>query len=201
MFLRRKNTLILYAALITMPLLSFRMHGRRSPHQETSWSARRAIPCPPVPGTGLSPTQLTAGAANRFDEGSFADLLPNQERDSFFLDARQEFGKLDLWYQGWLSERDFDERVAPASGQLRVPNTNAFFVAPAALGSPAFVNVEYRFLAEDADPRLSGYENAHAERASARATTWAATGASKATRISARIAASSVVARSPMAPH
>lgn len=117
-------------------------------------------PLPAGPGTGLDPAQLTAGTANRFDEGSFADLLPNQERDSFFLDARQEFGKLDLWYQGWLSERDFDERVAPASGQLRVPNTNAFFVAPAALGSPAFVNVEYRFLAEDADPRLSGYENA-----------------------------------------
>ena len=117
-------------------------------------------PLPAGPGTGLDPTQLTAGAGNRFDEGSFADLLPNQERDSFFLDVRQEFGRLDLWYQGWLSEREFDERVAPASGQLRVPNTNAFFTAPAALGSPAFVNVEYRFLAEDADPRLSGYENA-----------------------------------------
>jgi iron complex outermembrane receptor protein len=117
-------------------------------------------PLPAGPGTGLNPAQLTAGAGNRFDEGSFADLLPNQERDSFFLDARQEFGRLDVWYQGWLSEREFDERVAPASGQLRVPNTNAFFVAPAALGSPAFVNVEYRFLAEDADPRLSGYEDA-----------------------------------------
>jgi len=117
-------------------------------------------PLPAGSGTGLDPSQLTPGIANRFDEGSFADLLPNQERDSFFLNARQEFGKLDIWYQGWLSEREFDERVAPASGQLRVPNTNAFFTAPAALGSPAFVNVEYRFLAEDANPRLSGYENA-----------------------------------------
>ncbi len=117
-------------------------------------------PLPAGPGTGLTPAQLTAGTGNRFDEGAFADLLPNQERDSFFLDARQEFGRLDLWYQGWYSEREFDERVAPASGQLRVPNTNAYFVAPAALGSPTFVNVEYRFLAEDADPRLKGYENA-----------------------------------------
>lgn len=117
-------------------------------------------PLPAGPGTGLTPAQLTAGTGNRFDEGAFADLLPNQERDSFFLDARQEFGRLDIWYQGWYSEREFDERVAPASGQLRVPNTNAYFVAPAALGSPAFVNVEYRFLAEDADPRLKGYENA-----------------------------------------
>ncbi|MBM0106315.1 TonB-dependent receptor [Steroidobacter sp. S1-65] len=123
-------------------------------------SGTTRYPLPAGPGTGLSPDQLTAGAANRFDEGRFADLLPNQERDSFFVDARQEFGRFDVWYQGWYSEREFDERVAPASGQLRVPNTNPWFVAPAALPSATFVNVEYRFLAEDADPRLEGYENA-----------------------------------------
>lgn len=112
-------------------------------------------------GTDITPGSLVAGAPNRFDEGSFSDLLPNQERDSFFLDARHQFGLFDVWYQGWASRRDFDERVSPASGQLRVPNTNAYFVAPAALGAPDFVNVEYRFLNEDADPRLIGYENAH----------------------------------------
>ena len=117
-------------------------------------------PLPPGDGTGLSPATLVPGAPNRFDDAAAGDLLPNQERDTFFLDARQEFGDFTAWYQGWFSRRDFDERVAPASGQLRVPNTNPYFVAPAALGSPAFVNVEYRFLAEDADPRLVGYENA-----------------------------------------
>ena len=123
-------------------------------------SGTTRYPLPAGPGTGLTPADLAAGTSNRFDEGQFADLLPNQQRDSFFVDARQEFGRFDVWYQGWYSEREFDERVAPASGQLRVPNTNPWFVAPAALGSPAFVNVEYRFLAEDSDPRLSGYENA-----------------------------------------
>jgi iron complex outermembrane receptor protein len=118
-------------------------------------------PLPPGNGTGIPPGSLAAGAPNRFDEGSFPDLLPNQERDTFFLDARQDFGNFTAWYQGWYSERDFDERVAPASGQLlRVPNTNPYFVAPVALGSPAFVSVDYRFLAEDSDPRLIGYENA-----------------------------------------
>lgn len=119
-----------------------------------------AYPLPEGSGTGIDRTQLTPGAPNLFDEGAFADLLPTQERDSFFLDARQEFGRWDLWYQGWYSGRDFDERVAPASGQLLVRNTNAFFTAPAALGSPASVNVGYRFLKEDPDPRLTGYENA-----------------------------------------
>jgi iron complex outermembrane receptor protein len=117
-------------------------------------------PLPATNGTGLSSGQLTAGTANVFDDGSFADLLPDQKRDSFFLSAHQTFGRFDAWYQGWYSRRKFSERVAPASGQLRVPNTNAFFVAPAALGTPSSVTVEYRFLAEDADPRLSGRENA-----------------------------------------
>jgi iron complex outermembrane receptor protein len=117
-------------------------------------------PLPAGSGTGLSGSQITAGASNKFDDGTFPDLLPEQKRDGFFLDAYQTFGRFDAWYQGWYSRRKFDERVAPASGQLRVPNTNAFFVAPAALGNPAFVTVEYRFLAEDSDPRLTGYENA-----------------------------------------
>ena len=123
-------------------------------------SGTTRYPLPNGAGTGLSPASLVAGAPNRFDEGTAPDLLPQQERDTFFLDARQEFGPFTAWYQGWASRRDFDERVSPASGQLRVPNTNPYFVAPAALGAPAFVNVEYRFSAEDSDPRLTGYENA-----------------------------------------
>src|SRR5690606_31868588 len=120
-------------------------------------------PLPAGDGTSLTPDQLTAGAANRFDEPWASDLLPKQERNSFFVDARHEFGGWDLWYQGWISDRDFEERVTPASGQLRVPNTNPWFVAPADLGSPDFVNVEYRFVAEDAHPELVGDEKARPE--------------------------------------
>lgn len=123
-------------------------------------SGTTRYPLPAGNGVGLTGAQLTAGASNRFDDGTFPDLLPDQERNGFFLDAHQAFGRFDAWYQGWYSRRKFDERVAPASGQLRVPNTNPWFVAPAALGTPTSVNVEYRFTAEDADPRLTGYENA-----------------------------------------
>src|SRR5690606_19770223 len=124
-------------------------------------SGTTRYPLPDGPGTALDPASIVAGAANRFDEARFADLLPNQERDSFFLDARHTFGRFDVWYQGWYSKRDFSERVAPALGQLRVPNTNAFYVAPAALGSPAFVTVEYRFLAEYANPVLRVSVSSH----------------------------------------
>lgn len=123
-------------------------------------SGTTRYPLPNTAGTGIAPSSLVAGAPNKFDDGAFPDLLPRQERDTAFLDARQDIGPVTLWYQGWMSRRDFDERVSPASGSLRVPNTNAYFVAPAALGNPAFVTVEYRFLAEDTDPRLVGEENA-----------------------------------------
>lgn len=119
------------------------------------------FPLPAGSGVGLTPAQLTAGTANRFDDGAFADLVPSQKRDTLFLDARQEVGPVELWFQGFFTDRDFEERVAPASGQLRVPNTNAFFVAPAALGAATFVNVEYRFIAEDSNPRLVGSERAY----------------------------------------
>jgi iron complex outermembrane receptor protein len=124
-------------------------------------SGTTRYPLPPGNGVGLTPPQLTAGAPNRFDDALFADLLPKQDRDTFFLDARQELGRWDVWYQGWYSDREFEETVAPASGQLRVPNTNPWFVAPAALGAATFVNVEYRFLAEDANPQLTGFEKAY----------------------------------------
>src|SRR5689334_4629918 len=76
-------------------------------------------PLPATNGIGLTPGQLTAGSANLFDDGSFADLLPDQKRDSVFLNAHQGFGRFDAWYQGWYSRHKFTERVAPASGQLR----------------------------------------------------------------------------------
>ena len=117
-------------------------------------------PLPAGSGVGLTPAQLVAGTANRFDDGRYNDLLPEQKRDTVFLDARHRLGRWEFWYQGFYTKRNFVDHVAPASGQLRVPNTNAFFVAPAALGPVTFVNVEYRFLAEDANPRLVGYENA-----------------------------------------
>ncbi len=124
-------------------------------------SGTTRYPLPQGNGVGLTPGEITAGAPNRYDEPAAADLLPQQKRNTFFLDARQEFGAWDAWYQGWFSDRDFEENVAPASGQLRVPNTNPWFVAPAALGTPTTVNVEYRFLNEDANPQLTGYEKAY----------------------------------------
>ena len=129
-----------------------------SPGNIVQGTTRYALPA--GNGVGVTPGEITVGP-NRYDDARANDLLPNQERNTLFLDARQEFGGVDVWYQGWLSDRDFDETVAPASGQLRVPNTNPWFVAPTALGNPAFVNVEYRFLAEDANPQLIGDERAY----------------------------------------
>src|SRR5690606_7975430 len=94
-------------------------------------SGTTRYPLPPGDGVGLTPADLNAGAPNLYDDTLAGDLLPKQERNTFFVDARHRFGRWDAWYQGWFSDRDFEERVAPASGQLRVPSTNPWFVAPA----------------------------------------------------------------------
>jgi iron complex outermembrane receptor protein len=121
-------------------------------------------PLPNTNGVGLTPAGLPAGPGNRFDEGTFADLLPEQNRDTIFADIRQELGAFEFWYQGFYTRRQFEELVAPASGSLTVPNTNPWYVQPTGITMPGSgtprVTVEYRFLAEDPDPKLEGWENA-----------------------------------------
>jgi iron complex outermembrane receptor protein len=96
-----------------------------SPGNIVNGATRYALPA--GNGTGIAPGDLTAGEPNRFDEGRFADLLPYQERDSFFLDARHNFGRVELWYQGWLSRGDFEESGAPADNcayPTRIPTSS-----------------------------------------------------------------------------
>ena len=118
-------------------------------------------PLPPGSGVGIPPASLVVGPANRFDETSFAEILPDQERDSVLFNAYQNINEsLELYYEGFFTRHDFSERVAPASGSLRVPNTNPFFVVPAGVTpTPTAVTAEYRFLREDVDPRLYGQED------------------------------------------
>jgi iron complex outermembrane receptor protein len=111
---------------------------------------------PAGPGTGLTWSQLSPNA-NRFDEAAYADLLPAQERDTVFLNVFQDINdRLQVWYEGFYTKRDFDLAQPPALFTLSVPNTNPWFVGPP--GATA-VTVEYR-LADDLDPNSSGFENA-----------------------------------------
>ncbi len=97
----------------------------------------RDYPLPPGTGIGLNRAHSSCRAhRNRFDDGtirgSAAEPGTRQLLSRCAPGVRQRW---DAWYQGWYSAATSKSSVAPASGQLRVPNTNAFFVAPAALGN------------------------------------------------------------------
>lgn len=113
---------------------------------------------PNTSGVGVSPAQLVAGTANRFDEAAFADLLPWQDRDSIFGTVRQDINdRLEVWYEGTYTRKKFDLQAPPALFSVSVPATNAFYVRPA--GTTAATTVEYRLL-DDQNPNSSGFENA-----------------------------------------
>lgn len=111
---------------------------------------------PNTNGVGLTSSQLST-TANRYDEAAFADILPEQERDTLLFNISQRVtDRLEFWYEGFLTKRDYVLAAPPALFSLAVRNTNPYFVGPP--GATA-VTVEYR-LVDDLDPNSVGFENA-----------------------------------------
>jgi len=111
---------------------------------------------PNTNGVGLTFSQLST-TPNRYDEAAYADLLPEQERDTILFNINHKVtDTLEFWYEGFYTKRDYDLAAPPASFSLNVRNTNPWFVGPP--GATA-VTVEYR-LVDDEDPNSTGYENA-----------------------------------------
>ncbi len=107
-------------------------------------------------GVGVTPAQLST-TPNRYDEAAFADLLPEQERDTLLFNINHQVtDRLELWYEGFITKRDYDLAAPPALFSLNVRNTNPFFVGPVGATQGT---VEYR-LVDDDDANSTGFENA-----------------------------------------
>ncbi len=115
-------------------------------------------PLPNGNGRGVTPGQLTPGNPNLFDAGRWGDILPEQERHSFFVSAFQEItDRLTLTYEGFYSDRSYYEQVLPVTATLTVPRSNPFFVHPTNPAATS-VSVEYRFLDATRNANWSGYD-------------------------------------------
>ncbi|MDB5421834.1 MAG: TonB-dependent receptor, partial [Brevundimonas sp.] len=111
---------------------------------------------PNTNGVGVTPSQLST-TPNRYDEAAYADLLPSQKRDTVLFNIHQNVtDRLELWYEGFMTKRDYDLAAPPALFSLTVTNANPWFVSPNGQTSET---VEYR-LTDDQDPNSSGFENA-----------------------------------------
>ena len=112
---------------------------------------------PNTNGVGVNPASLVANTANRYDEAAYADIMPYLKRDTVYLNARQRVDeRLEVWYEGVYTRKDFDLAAPPALFTVAVPSTNPWFVRPP--GTTGATTVEYR-LSDDANPNSHGFEN------------------------------------------
>jgi len=93
-----------------------------------------------IPAGGLTTANAgtpAAGGANRCDELTGQDLIPQQKYDSVAMTASQDVAPwLTLFADGYYSERSFYRRSAYTSARLTVPQTNAWFVVPTGVTPP-----------------------------------------------------------------
>ena len=113
-----------------------------SPGNITVGGVSYAIPAGGV--TSANASALVAGTSNRCDLIKNADLLPMQNHNSAAFTFNQDLGIVSLFGDGFVLRRDFTFHGGPVSGNLTVPSSNAFFVAPAG-GAPPSETVGYAF--------------------------------------------------------
>lgn len=111
-------------------------------------------------GTGLNPSQLVSGSGNRYDAGTVGDFLPSQKRDTLYANAYHKVNeRLEVFYEGLYSQRDYSQRTAPLGANLNVPATSPYYVRPAGAPAGTGETVAYRFLFDDRDLNIGGREN------------------------------------------
>ncbi|HUF07960.1 MAG TPA: TonB-dependent receptor [Rhodothermales bacterium] len=100
----------------------------------------------PIPheqdGTGLTPGDFSTNVElNLHDFRVAEDLLPRQERHSFFLHLAQDFGPAEAFGQLLLSRGESLYRIDQTLRSFDVPDSNPFFVDPTDSGlSTVFVS-------------------------------------------------------------
>jgi iron complex outermembrane receptor protein len=99
----------------------------------------------PIPagqdGTALSPSDLqpasSANPANLESRYKDTTAIPGQERHSFLGRLDQEISSgISTWVEGFYAHRQAEDYQSAATATLSVPDTNAFFVAPAGVTLP-----------------------------------------------------------------
>jgi iron complex outermembrane recepter protein len=90
-----------------------------------------------IPAAAATPDNLVAGTVNRCDNVKRTDILPQQEINSAVVTFDQDIGeRIHFFADGLYARRDGFRRSAAAVQNIVVPETNAFFVAPAGVSLP-----------------------------------------------------------------
>ncbi len=102
-----------------------------------------------MPAGGLTTANagsLVAGSANRCNELVGQDLFPEQKYDSASSTFTYELTPgIDVFADGFYSDRSFLRHAAYTSARLTVPQTNAWFVRPTGFTGTSYL-VDYSFV-------------------------------------------------------
>lgn len=133
-----------------------------------------------IPASGVTPASLAAnaGKSNLCDNRRASDLLPQQEINSGFLTFDQDLtDNIKFFADAFYARRDGLRRGVVAAQNLTVPQTNAFFVAPAGAvlsACPTSAGAPSGTLCETVQHSFSGSYGAYSKD-DIRSTLWQAT--------------------------
>lgn len=117
-------------------------------------------------GLNLTPASFTPGTSNLGNSHIGADLLPDQERQSAYLSARQTVGPVTFEGDAIYGFRRARFTQGPPTSQFTVARANPFFVSPIGVASES---VEYAFSGDLPPPVGRGTEESLAVTLSAKA--------------------------------
>lgn len=105
-------------------------------------------------GRTLRPSDFLAGQTNRSNQRQGMNVLPRQERHSFYLTGHQDLGsRLTLSADARWGRREWETVSAPIVTLITATPANPFFVSPTGAASHL---IAYSFLDELPNPVLSG---------------------------------------------
>jgi iron complex outermembrane receptor protein len=97
-------------------------------------------------GLGIDPASLVRGTTNRCDSLALGWLLPEQERDSVFVDFSQQLGeRVKLRFESLYSKREFDHIAGGRTASITLRDTNPYFVSPV----PGATSVSINYMMPD----------------------------------------------------
>ncbi len=115
----------------------------------------------PIPAGGVTKANaasLVAGTANKCDNLKYADLMPQQERNSGTFTFNQEIGNgISVYADGFATRREYALLPTMLASNLTVPSTNPFYVRPPAAAAGTTETVAYSFLNDLPQNKATGF--------------------------------------------
>lgn len=112
---------------------------------------------PPEGLTAANAANLVAGSANKCNSITGQDLFPQNEYSSLNSTFNQRVtNQIEVFFDGFYSQRDYVRQPANSTATLTVPSTNAWFVRPPGFTGTSYT-IGYNFMKDLPQNTQTGY--------------------------------------------